>query len=75
MPRLHWSVGKVYNLAMVSLEVAATIAALAPCLIGVAYVVAVVRAERRDIPAVVRALTRGGDSTEIDGADPRSPLR
>lgn len=44
---------------------------LALCVVGI---VAVVRAERQDIPAVVRALT-GSNATEVDNAKPRSALR
>jgi hypothetical protein len=42
---------------MVPLD-AVAIAALAPCLVGLACVIAVIRARREDIPAVVAALAQ-----------------
>ncbi len=55
--------------------VIATILAIQRSLaLAVVGIVAVVRARREDIPAVMRAFV-GIGSTEVDGANPRSPVR
>lgn len=52
-------------------SIAVGLPSLAFCVVGV---VAIVRAKLHDIPAVVRALV-GSRAREVDGANPRLPLR
>jgi membrane associated rhomboid family serine protease len=58
MPRLRTLMTKAYNLAMVPLGVVAIVAALAPCLVGVAWVVVAIRTKREDLPALANALAQ-----------------
>jgi hypothetical protein len=44
----------------------------APCLVGVAVVIAVIRADKRDLPDIVRALMRMGPRDDDSGKTPPS---
>lgn len=46
--------------------------AVAPCLVGVAVILAVIRANKDDLPDIVRALMRMGQRDDDDGNGPPS---